>query len=95
MENKTDTTQYADKEQDTQEDNKSKTIVGDILIRLTSLIIIIGVVISDYLGYKSQYSSFILGGAATIYIFGRKGLMLILGKYSGYSLDEIDKFFKH
>ncbi len=67
---------------------------SDYFTRATSLVIILIVMMADYLGFKSQYSSFILGGAATIYIFGRKGFIVLISKYSGRTLEEIDDFFK-
>jgi len=62
------------------------------ILRIFSLVVILSVVIADYLGYQSQYSSFLLGGSATVYALGRKGLLIIIAKATGYSIKEIDDF---
>ncbi len=63
-------------------------------LRITALIILVSIIVADYLGYKSQYSNFALGGAVTLYVFGRKGLLLLISKQTGYKLEELTKFLK-
>jgi hypothetical protein len=54
--------------------------------------IFLAVIVADYMGYTSKYSDYVLGITATAYIFGRKGLILILGKKLGYDKDELNDF---
>jgi hypothetical protein len=79
----------------TEEEKEPATVstrYDDKYIRCLSLLIFIAVIVADYMGYVSKYSDYVLGITATAYIFGRKGLMLILGKKLGYDKDELKDF---
>jgi len=75
-------------------DKEIKEPFMDSMIRISALVILVATIVLDFMGFKSEYTSFILGGSVTLYILGKKGIMLILGKYSGYSLKELDDYFK-
>ncbi len=66
--------------------------LNDLFIRIISILTIIGIVVADYVGFKSSYANFILGGSVTVYIFGRKGLIIILSKFSGMKLSEVEEY---
>jgi len=58
----------------TDEDVLKQKPDSDRFYRWTSFLFIVGIVVADYMGFTSQYSTVILGASASMYVFGRKGL---------------------
>ena len=76
-------------------DRVSKTSsYEELFIRGSAFIIMILIVIADYLGHTSQYAHYVLGGAVVLYMFGKKGLLVLISKWSGYKITDLDAYLK-